>query len=56
MSDAVNDLGVNPLEDTTSEAAQAYASERRENIRAFVRTSPDYYIAQFDKIGATSVD
>ena len=54
MSDAVNDLGVNPLEDTTSEAAQAYASERRENIRSFVRTSPDYYIAQFDKIGATS--
>jgi glycine betaine/proline transport system permease protein len=54
MSEPVENLGVNPLEDTTSEAAQAYASERRENIRAFVRTSPDYYIRMFDRIGATS--
>jgi glycine betaine/proline transport system permease protein len=50
----MNDLGVNPLEDTESEAALAYAEERRENIRAFVRTSPDYYIANFDKIGASA--
>ncbi len=48
------DLGVNPLEDTESEAAQAYAEERRENIRTFVRTSPDYYIRNFDKIGASA--
>jgi glycine betaine/proline transport system permease protein len=54
MSDAAQDLGVNPLEDTESEAALAYAEERRENIRAFVRTSPDYYIGMFDKIGASS--
>ncbi len=46
--------GANPLEDTESEAALAYAAERRENIRTFVRTSPDYYIANFDKIGASS--
>jgi len=45
---------VNPLEDTESEAALAYAEERRENIREFVRTSPDYYIRNFDKIGASS--
>ena len=54
MSDAVESLGVNPLEDTTSKAALAYAQERRENIRTFVRTSPDYYIRMFDKIGSSS--
>ena len=46
--------GVNPLEDTESDAALAYAEERRESIRAFVRTSPDYYIRNFDRIGASS--
>ena len=50
----MSDLGVNPLEDTESEAALAYAEERRENIRTFVRTNPDYYIANFDKIGASA--
>jgi glycine betaine/proline transport system permease protein len=50
----MNDLGVNPLEDTESEAALAYAEERCENIRTFVRTSPDYYIRNFDKIGASA--
>lgn len=53
MSD-LDDLGVNPLEDTESEAALAYAKERRDNIRTFVRTSPDYYIRMFDRIGASS--
>ena len=50
----MSDLGVNPLEDTESEAALAYAEERRENIRTFVRTNPEYYIRMFDKIGASS--
>ncbi|WP_120501410.1 proline/glycine betaine ABC transporter permease [Roseovarius sp. EL26] len=50
----MSDSNINPLEDTESEAALAYAEERRENIRAFVETSPDYYIAQFDKIGANA--
>jgi glycine betaine/proline transport system permease protein len=54
MNDAVENLGVNPLEDTTSKAALAYAAERRDNIRTFVRTNPDYYIRMFDKIGASS--
>jgi glycine betaine/proline transport system permease protein len=44
----------NPLEATDTDVARAYAKERRENIRTFVRTNPDYYIAQFDKIGASS--
>ena len=38
----------NPLDAKDSEAALAYASERRQNIRDFVRTNPDYYITQFD--------
>lgn len=50
----MNTSDVNPLEDTESEAALAYAEERRENIRTFVRTNPDYYIRNFDKIGASS--
>ncbi|MGA9411671.1 MAG: ABC transporter permease subunit [Roseobacter sp.] len=50
----MNKEDINPLEDTESEAALAYAKERRENIRSFVRTSPDYYIQNFDKIGASS--
>ena len=50
----MTDLGINPLEDTESAAAQAYAEERRANIRTFVRTPPDYYIRMFDKIGASS--
>lgn len=54
MNNAAQDLGINPLEDTESDAAQAYAEKRRENIRTFVRTSPDYYIRMFDKIGASS--
>jgi glycine betaine/proline transport system permease protein len=44
----------NPLEATDTEAALAYAAERRDNIRTFVQTNPDYYISQFDKIGASS--
>ena len=54
MSEAMENLGVNPLEDTTSKAALAYATERRDKIRTFVRTNPDYYINMFDKIGASS--
>ncbi len=54
MSDVAQDLGVNPLEDTESEAALAYAKERRDDIRTFVRTNPEYYIRMFDKIGASS--
>jgi len=48
------DTTVNPLDDPNSEAAIAYAEERRKNIRTFVRTNPDYYITNFNKIGASS--
>ncbi|MEM9107949.1 MAG: DUF2628 domain-containing protein, partial [Pseudomonadota bacterium] len=50
----MNEHTLNPLEDTESEAALAYADQRRENIRTFVRTNPEYYIRNFDKIGASS--
>ncbi|KNG92675.1 ABC transporter permease [Pseudaestuariivita atlantica] len=50
----MKDEGINPLEDTESDAAIAYAEERKQNIRTFVRTSPDYYIANFDKVGASA--
>ena len=50
----MKDETTNPLEDTESDAALAYADERRENIRTFVRTSPEYYIRNFDRIGASS--
>ena len=50
----MSDTEVNPLDDPNSDAAQAYAEERRENIRTFVRTSSDYYIDNFNKIGASS--
>ncbi|MFL4468716.1 ABC transporter permease subunit [Tateyamaria armeniaca] len=50
----MRDDDFNPLEDTESDAALAYAQERKDNIRTFVRTSPDYYIANFDKVGASA--
>ncbi len=50
----MKDDSLNPLEDTTSAAAQAYAEERRQNIRTFVRTAPEYYIRNFDRIGASA--
>ncbi len=34
--------------------AEKYAEQRCENIRTFVETNSDYYIAQFDKIGASA--
>lgn len=50
----MKDAAQNPLEATDTEAALAYAAERRDNIRTFVRTNPDYYIAQFDTIGESA--
>lgn len=45
---------VNPLQDTQSEAARAYAKDRQDDIRKFVRTNPEYYIRNFDKIGMSA--
>lgn len=50
MKDAMQ----NPLEATDTDSARAYAAERKKNIETFVRTNPDYYIARFDKIGASA--
>ncbi|WP_299855067.1 proline/glycine betaine ABC transporter permease [uncultured Roseobacter sp.] len=50
----MKDATQNPLEATDTEVARAYAAQRKENIETFVRTNPDYYIAQFDKIGASA--
>jgi glycine betaine/proline transport system permease protein len=51
MSD---DTAPNPLNSTETEAARAYAAERREDIRTFVRTNAEYYIRNFDKIGGSA--
>ena len=37
-----------------TEAVAALQAERREQIKEFVRTNPDYYVSQFDKIGSNS--
>ena len=49
-------MAVNPLEDTESEAALAYAAERQAtNIRSFVRNLARTITSRmFDKIGASS--
>ena len=44
----------NPLDNPNSDAAIAYAKERRDNICTFVRTNPDYDIKNFNKIGASA--
>ena len=45
----------NRLDDAIdSKIAEKYAAERQVNIRSFVQTNPDYYIRQFDKIGASA--
>lgn len=50
----MKDTPENPLDAKDTEGARAYAAERQANIRTFVRTNPDYYIAQFDTIGASA--
>ena len=49
----MTEIARNHLEATDTEAAKEYAAKRRESIRIFVRTKPDYYVAQFDKIGGS---
>lgn len=53
MSAEIQDT-TNPLEDTESDAALAYAEERQHNIHTFVRTNPEYYVRNFDRIGASA--
>ncbi|MEM9813693.1 MAG: glycine/betaine ABC transporter, partial [Pseudomonadota bacterium] len=42
------------LDVANAEAIEAYAEERRSLIRTFVDTEPDYYIENFDRIGASA--
>ncbi|MEM7211147.1 MAG: ABC transporter permease subunit [Pseudomonadota bacterium] len=46
------DAHVNPLVETDSDKLAEQAGARRAEITEFVRTSPDYYYMQFDRIGA----
>ena len=47
----MNTLADNPALDERNQAADALEAERRENVTTFVRTNPDYYVEQFEKIG-----
>ena len=47
----MNTLADNPALDDRNQAADALEAERRENVTTFVRTNPDYYVRQFEKIG-----
>ena len=50
----MSEIAQNPLEATDTQAALAYAVDRRKNVRVFVRTNGEYYIRQFDRIGASA--
>ena len=47
----MTEIARNQPEASETEAAKEFAARRRDDIRTFVRTNPDYYIAQFDRIG-----
>ena len=42
------------LKPLSTQAALAYAADRRKNIEIFARTNAEYYIQQFDRIGASA--
>ena len=42
------------LKPLSTQAALAYAADRRKNIEIFARTDAEYYIQQFDRIGASA--
>ena len=50
----MSEIAQNALEATDTQAALAYAADRRKNVRVFVRTNGEYYIRQFDRIGASA--
>ena len=50
----MSEIAQNLLEATDTQAALAYAADRRKNVRVFVRTNGEYYIRQFDRIGASA--
>ncbi|MBT4235787.1 MAG: ABC transporter permease subunit [Marinovum sp.] len=50
----MSEIAQNPLEAKDTQADLAYAADRRKNVRVFVRTNGEYYIRQFDRIGASA--
>ena len=42
------------LKPLSTQAALAYAADQRKNIEIFARTNAEYYIQQFDRIGASA--
>ncbi|MEM1361810.1 MAG: ABC transporter permease subunit [Pseudomonadota bacterium] len=50
----MKDDTINPLDDLNSEAVKTYTKDRQDHIRTFVRTNPEYYIKNFDRIGASA--
>ncbi|MBX2855751.1 MAG: ABC transporter permease subunit [Rhodobacteraceae bacterium] len=50
----MQDLLENPLAAVDPVKSAELATERRDRIAQFVRTRPDYYQAEFDRIGASS--
>ena len=50
----MNQLQSNPALDARNAAADALEADRRGHVETFVRTSPEYYAEQFDRIGKRS--
>ena len=50
----MSETATNPLQETTAEKDASLAAERRARIEEFVRTNPDYYERQFNKIGSSA--
>ena len=50
----MNDAAPNPLTETDETRLAEMAATRRAEVTEFVRTSPDYYVTQFDRIGSRS--
>ncbi len=50
----MNTLADNPALDDRSKAAEDLVLERKAQVAKFVRTNPDYYAEQFEKIGKQS--
>lgn len=54
MSDVMHDTTSSPLMETDETRLAEMAATRRAEVTEFVRTSPEYYNAQFERIGSRS--
>ena len=50
----MSEIAQNLLKVTDTQTSLAYAVDRCKNVRVFVRTNGEYYIRQFDRIGASA--